>query len=61
MLFKILLSALGGWRPTLLEISFNEIGSEEATKLEEAFIEEEIWIAISGLNGDKAGALTISP
>ena len=31
----------------------NEIGSEEATKLEEVFLEEEIWTAISGLNGDK--------
>ena len=59
--FQNLLSAPGGLYPTLLEISFNEIGSEEATMLEEAFIEEEIWIAISGLNGDKAPDLDDFP
>ena len=52
--FRNLLSTLNGWRPTLPGISFNEIGFEEATKLEEAFTVEEIWISISGLNGDKA-------
>ena len=52
--FQKLLSAPSGWRPALLGIAFNEIGSEEATKLEEAFTEEEIWTSISGLNGDKA-------
>lgn len=46
--FQNLLSSSGCWRP-----SFNVIGSED-TKLEEAFTEEEIWSAISGLNGDKA-------
>ena len=59
--FQNLLSAPGAWRLTLLEISFNEIGFEEATKLEEAFIEEEIWIAIPGLNGDKASGLDDFP
>ena len=52
--FQSLLSAPGRWCLTLPGISFNEIRSEEATKLEEAFIEEEIWKAISRLNGDKA-------
>ena len=37
-----------------LEIALNEIGSEEGTKLEEVFSEEEIWTGISGVNSDKA-------
>ena len=52
--FQSLLSTSGCWRPYLLGLSFNVIGDEEAAKLEEAFTEEEIWCAISGLNGDKA-------
>ena len=59
--FQNLLSALGGWRSILLEIALNEIGYEEATKLEEGFSEEEIWIAISGLNSDKASGLNDFP
>ena len=39
--FQNLLSALSGWHPTLPEIALSEIGPE-ATKLEEAFSEEEI-------------------
>ena len=42
------------WRPSLPDLLFNEIESEAASKLEEVFSEEEIWTAISGLNGDKA-------
>ena len=53
---QCLLSASGGWHLTLLGIAFNEIGSTETTKLEEAFTEEEIWTAISGLNGDKTSS-----
>ena len=52
--FQNLLSALGGWRPILPEIALNEIGFEEATKLEEVFSEEEIWTAVSRLNSVKA-------
>ena len=52
--FKNLLSAPSEWRPSLPDLSFNEIGIEDASKLEEVFSEEEIWTAISGLNGDKA-------
>ena len=40
--FQNLLLAPGGWRPILPEIAFNEIGYEEATKLEKVFSEEEI-------------------
>ena len=52
--FKNLLSAPSEWRPSLPDLSFNEIGLEAASKLEEVFSKEEIWMAISKLNGDKA-------
>ena len=52
--FQNLLSAPGSWSPSLPNFAFNEIGSEEATRLEESFSEEEIWTTISGLNNNKA-------
>ena len=52
--FQNLLSAPGDWSPSLPDFPFNEIGSEEATRLEESFLKEEIWTATSGLNNDKA-------
>ena len=51
--FQNLLSAPGGWSPSLPDLALNEIGSEEADRLEESFSEEEIWTAISGLNSDR--------
>ena len=39
---------------SLPDVEINEIGQEEAVRLEESFSEEEIWNAISGLNSDKA-------
>ena len=52
--FQNLFSAPGGWSPSLPDLEINEIGSEEAERLDESFSEEEIWTAISGLNSDKA-------
>ena len=52
--FQNLFSAPGGWSLSLPDMALNEIGSEEADRLEESFSEEEIWTAISGLNSDKA-------
>ena len=52
--FQNLFSDPGGWRPSLLDLEINEIGSEEASRLEESFSEEEIWNAISGFNSDIA-------
>ena len=52
--FQNLFSGPGGWRPSLPDLEINEIGSEEASRLEESFSEAEIWTAISGLNSDKA-------
>ena len=55
--FKNLLSAPREWRPSLPELSFNEIESGVASNMEEVFSEGEIWTAISRLNGDKAPGL----
>ena len=52
--FQNLLSSSRGWCPPLLGLNYNEIGSEATAKLEEGFIEEEIWTTIQGLKGDKA-------
>ena len=52
--YQNLFLALGRWSPSLLDLAINEIGLEEAARLEESFLEEEIWTAISGLNSDKA-------
>ena len=51
--FQNLLSASGGWSLSLPDFAFNEIGYEEAARLEESFSDEEICTAISGLNSDK--------
>ena len=52
--FQNILSAPGGWSPPFPDLNLNKIGIEEAASLEETFSENEIWIAISGLNSDKA-------
>ena len=52
--FQNLFSAPGGWSPSLPDVEINEIGQEEAARLEESFSEEEIWNTISGLSSDKA-------
>ena len=40
--FQNLFSAPGGWSLSLPDMPINEIGSEEAVRLEESFLEEEI-------------------
>ncbi|RVX04946.1 putative ribonuclease H protein [Vitis vinifera] len=52
--FKDLLSDLGGWRPCCNNIEFDSIGDEEAARLEESFSGDEVFLALSDLNGDKA-------
>ena len=52
--FQGLLSNLGGWRPSMSSLSFNQIGEETVAGLEDRFIEDEIFVAVSSLNGDKA-------
>ena len=52
--FQSLISASSNWCPPFPDLQFNVIGANQVSKLEEMFTEEEILVAISGLNGDKA-------
>ena len=52
--FKDLLSEPRGWRPCCNNIEFDNIGIEEAARLEESFSVDEVFSALSDLNGDKA-------
>ena len=52
--FQGLCSNLGGWPPIMSGLSFNQIGEETAAGLEEIFTEDENFMAVSSLNGDKA-------
>ena len=52
--YQNLLLDLGGWRPCLNSLEFDSIGVEEAARLEEMFSMEEVSLALSDLNGDKA-------
>ncbi|RVW91675.1 LINE-1 reverse transcriptase-like [Vitis vinifera] len=52
--FKNLLTDPGEWHPSMDGLAFNRIDGEEAARLEEAFIEEEVFSALSDMNGDKA-------
>ncbi|KAJ9705360.1 hypothetical protein PVL29_003414 [Vitis rotundifolia] len=51
--FKNLLSNPGDWHPTMEGLDFNRIDVEEAARLEKVFTEEEVFSALSNLNGDK--------
>ena len=55
--FKTLLSNTGEWRASLDGLSFQRISEEEAARLELPFTEEEVFIALNDLNGDKAPGL----
>ena len=52
--FKDLLSDPRGWRPCCNNIEFDSIGVEKAARLEESFSVDEVFSALSDLNGDKA-------
>ena len=52
--FKDLLTDPGDWHPSMEGLDFNRIGDEEVARLEEVFSEEEVFSALSDLNGDKA-------
>ena len=54
MLFRSLFIDPGGWRPNFPSVTLSVIGTEDATKVEEPFTEEEVFAALSELNGDKA-------
>ena len=52
--FKGLLSELGEWSLAFPNIPMEVLGVEDAGRLEDRFSEEEVFVAISGLNGEKA-------
>ncbi|RVW71613.1 Transposon TX1 uncharacterized 149 kDa protein [Vitis vinifera] len=52
--YQDLLSNPGGWHPSISSLEFDRIGREEAARLEEMFSLEEVYLALSELNGDKA-------
>ncbi|RVW49272.1 hypothetical protein CK203_073203 [Vitis vinifera] len=52
--FQSLLSDPGGWRPSVNNLEFDSIGAEESARLELMFTVEEVFLALSELNGDKA-------
>ena len=52
--FQNLVMNPGGWRPSLNGLEFDRIGVEEAVRLKEVFTMEDVFSALSKLNGDKA-------
>ena len=54
--FQGLMSDLDSWHPNLPELPFKVIDADQVAKLEERFTKEEVWVALVGLNGDKAAS-----
>ena len=52
--FQSLLSDNMVWRVEINDLPFATLSSEEARSLEESFREEEVYVALNELNGDKA-------
>ena len=52
--FKSLLMDTGKWRANIDGLTFQSINEDEASKLENPFTMEEVFTALSNLNGDKA-------
>ena len=52
--FQSLLTDPGGWHHNFPSVALSKIGSKSATKVEEPFTKEEVFAALSELNGDKA-------
>ena len=51
--YKIMLTDPRGWRANLEGLLFSRIGDREAFGLEMSFTEEEVFLALLDLNGDK--------
>ena len=52
--FKSLLTDTGKWRANIDGLTFQSINEDEASKMENPFTVEEVFTALSNLNGDKA-------
>ena len=52
-----LLTDPGGWHPNFPSVALSKLRSESATKVEKPFTKEEVFAALSELNGDKAHSL----
>ena len=52
--YKIMLTDPRGWRANLEGLLFSRLGDREALSLEVSFTEEEVFLALLDLNGDKA-------
>ena len=52
--FQSLFTYSSGWRPNFPSVSLSEIGLENSIKVEEPFTEDEIFVALFELNGNKA-------
>ena len=52
--FQYSLSDPGGWRPCLFDLNFKELERDAVDSLEVPFTVQEVFAALSDLNGDKA-------
>ena len=52
--FQNILSKLDVWRPSIVGLNFKNIRGEATTNLENPFSMEQVFMALSGLKGDKA-------
>lgn len=52
--YSTLLSKPVDWRPSINALDFKVLGALDAKWLEEPFLEEEVFNALSDSNGDKA-------
>lgn len=52
--FKLLLSTVEGWRPSIRGMSFKRLEPVVAARLEEPFSEQEVLETLKGFCGDKA-------
>ena len=55
--FQILLLESGDWHPSISGMDFVALNRQDAAKLEEPFTKEEVFNALSALNGDKTPGL----
>ncbi|RVW60638.1 hypothetical protein CK203_048903 [Vitis vinifera] len=59
--YQDLLLDPGGWHPSMNIMEFDRIRSEEAARLEEMFSMEEVFLALSELNGTRLLVRMVSP